>query len=146
MTFRDYYDLPDTRLALPIGGSTYVLPPPPFGEDRKRLVAALDGQKPMADGEFLKLVLGSALDEMRTAGVPGEVVSMAALTAVADLQHGRVVAEIFWETRGEKANVPAYIAGLDETSGAKPSVKSVRKAPAKRVRPNKAVSRTSAGK
>lgn len=105
MPFKDYAELVDP-LQLPINGKQYTIPPMGLAEGIEltdQLEAAARGEatpeKPFA--EFNRMVLGAAYDDMAADNVPAEAIRRAALTAIADFQRGRAIAEVMWETGGD---------------------------------------------
>jgi hypothetical protein len=100
-TFKDYSEIVEP-LVLPIHGKSYTIPPIGI-KDGLAFDAILkaDDESSMSDEEFRRVFLGAALDEMRADNVPGPAVTRAAMTALADYQRGRDVAEVMWETGGD---------------------------------------------
>lgn len=103
--------LADTYLALPIGAKTYRIKPIGYLDELRikaattqtaaAIQALADGEPPgepaMSDDEFLALVLGDALAEMRADNLSSAVILRAAFTAHAYSTHGQEVAEQLWE-------------------------------------------------
>jgi hypothetical protein len=101
VSFKDITEIIEP-LELPMGGKSY----------RIRPLGALDGARlaehladregnPMSDEEFQRLMLGPAYDDMLSDGLPSTYIVRAALTALADHQASRAVAEVMWETGGD---------------------------------------------
>lgn len=107
--YEDIYE----PLELPIGGKTYVIPPV-GAKDGLRFDAASNPSNQDAehitDEEFYRIFLGAMYDEMIADNVSGTAISRAAMTALADFQRGRAVAEIMWETGGDPTAVEDYVA------------------------------------
>lgn len=98
MSFDDYRDLVEP-LRLPINGVTYEIRPIPF-IDGARLRGVLDGDEiPLED--WFALVLGPAFEQMKADGVSTDALRRAAMTAAADHQRGREIAEVIWKTGGD---------------------------------------------
>lgn len=115
MAFKDFREFADP-LRLPIHGKTYTIPPVPArlgiqllglakGDDVPEL-AALTGM------DLWKALLGSAWDEMVADDVPMSAIARAGLTALADYQQGRVVAEAVWEGGIDPERMAARVAAL----------------------------------
>lgn len=104
-TFRNYYDLDDIRLPLPIGEKTYNIPPISASAG-----ARLETADDLPDEEFFRLTLGPALDEMRADDVPPEAIVRAALTSITNHKDGRTVAVMMWETGALPEALAAYMA------------------------------------
>jgi hypothetical protein len=109
--FRNYFDLDDVRLELPIGEKTYTIPPitAPAG-------ARLETNEDIPDEEFFELTLGAALAEMRADGVKPEAIARAALTSITNHRDGRDVAVIMWETNALPERLAAYMAAHQPAS------------------------------
>jgi len=115
----------DEFLALPIGGKTYVIPPV-GAKDGIRLQVVTDevtdqledpqaavsaAEKVMTNEEFYRIMLSApVLEQMRADNVPEQAIARAVLTAIADHQNGRAVAEIIWKTGGLPERLAAYTA------------------------------------
>lgn len=103
--FRNYYDLDDVRLDLPIGEKTYSIPPITAAAG-----ARLETGDDIADEEFVQLTLGTALEQLRADGIPKEAIVRAALTSLANHRDGRDVAIAMWETNALPERLAAYMA------------------------------------
>jgi hypothetical protein len=100
MAFKDIEEFIEP-LTLTIRGKEY--PIPALGSiDGIRLSEHLANpdEEPMTDDEFKKFMLGAAYDEMTADNVPPAYIARAAMTALAEAQAGRAIAEIMWETGG----------------------------------------------
>jgi hypothetical protein len=115
MAFKDFREFADP-LRLPIDGKTYEVPPVPArlgiqllglakGDDVPEL-ASLSGM------DLWKALLGSAWDEMVADDVPMSAIARAGLTALADYQQGRAVAEVVWEGGIDPERMAARVAAL----------------------------------
>lgn len=115
MAFKDFREFAE-NLRLPINGKTYDIPPVPArlgiqllgvakGDDVPEL-AALTGL------DLWRALLGSAWDEMVADDVPMSAIARAGLTALADYQQGRAVAEAVWEGGIDPERMAARVAAL----------------------------------
>jgi hypothetical protein len=115
MAFKDFREFADP-LRLPIDGKTYEVPPVPArlgiqllglakGDDVPEL-ASLSGM------DLWKALLGSAWDEMVADDVPMSAIARAGLTALADYQQGRAVAEVVWEGGIDPERMAARVAAI----------------------------------
>lgn len=115
MAFKDFREFAE-NLALPINGKTYDIPPVPArlgiqllglakGDDVPEL-AALTGM------DLWRALLGSAWDEMVADDVPMSAIARAGLTALADYQQGRAVAEAVWEGGIDPERMAARVAAI----------------------------------
>jgi hypothetical protein len=112
MPFKDYSEVAEPPLTLPINGKEYAIPPVGAG-DGLRLNGAFDDDdaEPISNDELYKIVLGPAvITEMLRDNVPGPAVDRAAITALADFREGRAVAEMLWETGTIPERQAAYMA------------------------------------
>jgi hypothetical protein len=110
MAFKDYNEVREP-LVLPINGKQYTIPPLGFQDGADLL--AREKEKTggdLDDDVFFATILGPVLAEMRADNVPGEAVTRAALTAFADHQRGRAVAEVMWETGGDPKALDRMVA------------------------------------
>lgn len=107
MPFRDLYEIIEP-LVLPIGGKDYRVPLLGIA-DAKRLEenASPDSTTPpMSNLEYFQVMLGPVYDEMVQDNVPFASMRLAAMTAQADYQRGRVVAQVLWEAGGDVTKAP----------------------------------------
>ena len=102
MTLKAYEEVADF-LVLPIAGKQYKVPGIGIA-DAQRFDAVFAGEsdEEIPDEEFFRMFLGAVFDEMVSDGVPYPAMRRAAMAALADHRHGRVVAEIMWATGGEQ--------------------------------------------
>lgn len=114
--FRNYYDLDDVRLDLPIGEKTYTIPPITAAAG-----ARLETGDDIADEEFMQLTLGAALDQLRADGVRPEAIVRAGLTSLANHRDGRDVAVAMWETNALPERLAAYMAASQNSPASPPS-------------------------
>jgi hypothetical protein len=109
--FKDYSELVEP-LVLPIAGKQYTIPPV-GAADGIRFNLAVDPTTNTAtsisDDEFMRMFLGDALDEMVADNVPSPAMMRAAMTALADFQRGRSVAEVVWETGADPKALADYV-------------------------------------
>jgi hypothetical protein len=113
--FRNYYDLDDVRLDLPIGEKTYTIPPITAAAG-----ARIETAEDIPDEEFVQLTLGAALEQLRADGVRPEAIVRAALTSLANHRDGRDVAIAVWETDALPERLAAYMAARSQSSPASP--------------------------
>jgi hypothetical protein len=115
--FRNYYDLDDVRLDLPIGEKTYTIPPITAAAG-----ARLETDDNIPDEEFVQLTLGAALEQLRADGIRPEAIVRAALTSLANHRDGRDVAVMMWETNALPERLAAYMAArLTDSPASTPS-------------------------
>jgi hypothetical protein len=143
MAFRDYEAVAEPRLELPIKGKMYSIPPVGIADGLKLEGAFGEDAAPMSDEEFRRAVLGSALDEMIADNIPKDAVNRAAMTALADHQQGRAVAEIMWETNAVPERLAAYMAAQKPKPA---SLRSSSTASAKKTPSRAAMKRTTSPK
>lgn len=96
--FSDYSEFADP-LRLPVNGKTYEIPPIGIATGL-RITAQTEQKTPLTNEEFRRLLLGDVYDELLADNIPGPAFSRIVLTALAEFQYGRSVAEITWETGG----------------------------------------------
>lgn len=122
MAFKDFREFAEP-LRLPINGKTYDIPPVPArlgisllglakGDDVPEL-ASLTGM------DLWKALLGSAWDEMVADDAPMSAIARAGLTALADYQQGRAVAEAVWEGGISPERMAARVAALQDSTPSK---------------------------
>lgn len=116
--FQDLDNFFDSALELPIGGKVYRIESPTaeVGLYVQRLMEAAawinDGQLPPGEAPKLKLddneevnlyetVMGAAMAEMQTDGVPWAKIMLAAQTAFIWIGAGDAAAEAFWTSGGD---------------------------------------------
>jgi hypothetical protein len=108
----DYSKFAEGPLEFPINGKRYVLPEQGI-EAGITLAGIVSGKNKAAarmEGvELWKLLLGPLWDEMIADGVPLAAATRAGLTALADHQYGRDVAEITWETGADPKVLEPYL-------------------------------------
>lgn len=114
MPFKDYDEFEKNPLVLPIHGKKYTIPPVGYQEGiRLSLMfekqAAGEKFEEIPADEFNRLVLGSAYDELKADNVPWPAMRRAVLTATADFQRGRAVAEVIWETEGDPKEIDSWV-------------------------------------
>lgn len=116
MALTDYNEFAEAPLEFPINGKKYVLPAIGI-EDGLTLAGIITGKNKSASKmeavELYKLLLGPLWDEMIADGVPLDAASRVGLTALADRQYGRQVAEITWETAADPKALQPYLARLN---------------------------------
>lgn len=109
---RSYEEFAEQPLRFPIGGKVYELPPIGI-EAGLELAGAIDGSnKAFAKKkgvELWKLLLGPLWDQMVADGVPLEAATRAGMTALADHQYGRALAEATWVAGADPNLVAAYM-------------------------------------
>jgi hypothetical protein len=109
--FKDYSELVDP-LVLPIGGKEYTIPPV-GAADGIRFATSIDPNlpdaEPISDDEFMTMFLGPAYDDMLADNVPSPAMMRAAMTALAEHQRGRSVAEVVWETGADPKALADYV-------------------------------------
>jgi len=100
MAFRDLRDIIGP-LELPIAGKVYKLPVVSAADGARIRIAtehAAAGKKDeIPPAELERIVLGDVLAEMRADKLSPEEIDRVFFTGLADVQRGRVVAEIIWE-------------------------------------------------
>jgi hypothetical protein len=110
--FKDFEELVDP-LILPIGGKAYTIPAVSYEDGIKFNLAinptATEAQM-ISDPEFMTMFLGPALEEMIADKVSAPAINRAAMTALADFQRGRAVAEVMWETGADPKALIDYVA------------------------------------
>lgn len=108
----DYSEFAEGPLRFPINGKVYELPPIGI-EDGIVLAGIVSGKNKAAQKmegvELWKLLLGPLWDEMIADGVPLEAATRVGLTALADRQYGREMAEITWETGADPKALQPYL-------------------------------------
>lgn len=118
MAFKDFREFAEP-LRLPINGKTYDIPP-----ISARLGLQLLGlekgetDSPLASLSGMELwqaILGSAWDAMVEDDAPMSAIARAGLTALADYQQGRAVAEAVWEGGIDPERMAARVAALQES-------------------------------
>lgn len=103
MSFKAWEEVDHNRLVLPIGGKDYTIPPVGYLDEiriREANAPRPDGEDPppgIPDVEFLAMVLGSALQQMREDNVPRTAILHAAATAHTFTTHGLAIAREVWE-------------------------------------------------
>lgn len=113
MSFKNYNDVAD-RLVLPIGDKEYTIPEVGMA-DGLRLSEMFEkqaaGEKfdPIPDDEFNRMLIGDVYTELLADNVPASAVRRIILTALADFQRGRAVAEVMWETGGDPKALETYV-------------------------------------
>ncbi len=102
MPFKDWSEV-YVPLVLRMGGKEYTIRPlnVPDGLLIMKHTKPDAKTEPMPDEKFCRIMLGPALDEMKADGVSFSAMKRAALTALAEFQAGRAVAEVLWETGGD---------------------------------------------
>ncbi|MCU1408462.1 MAG: hypothetical protein JWM23_542 [Microbacteriaceae bacterium] len=109
---RDYSAFAEGPLVFPINGKRYELGELGI-EAGITLAGIVTGKNKVAarmEGvELWKLLLGPLWDEMIEDGVPLAAATRAGLTALADHQYGRDVAEITWETGADPKVLEPYL-------------------------------------
>ena len=130
MAFRDYYELADP-LVLPIRTKTYEIPPAAAGDivrwrrfadkmaEARTTGVQLADEDVILTEDYLRMFLGSALDEMRADGVHEGVIEHAAATSSTDTMAGRDAAERVWNSIDPKASTTATPAAVE--TGSTPS-------------------------
>lgn len=109
---RDYSAFAEKPLTFPINGKKYILPPLSIeaGIALADIVSGKDKAFAKKDGvELWKLLLGPLWDEMVADGVPIDAATRAGLTALADHQYGREIAEATWEAGADPNRLAAYM-------------------------------------
>jgi hypothetical protein len=115
--FRDFNEFVSERLRLPLNGKWYEIPKPGIAdalliqraieEDSEALEQLYQGTR------FHQAILGSAYQEMLADNADADFVARCALTAMADLQYGRIAAFRCWEEgRDPKAMVDHMLGTL----------------------------------
>lgn len=103
MALKDWQDTEvASLLELPINGKTYRIPALGHLDEiaiREEQARIRDGggASQMSDDEFMRLVLGPVLDEMRADNVPDRAIVHAVTVAHTDAVAGRAAAEALWE-------------------------------------------------
>lgn len=122
MAFKDFREFAE-NLRLPINGKTYDIPPVSARLGIQLLGLAKGDDVPELAGlsglDLWKALLGSAWDDMVADDVPMSAIARAGLTALADYQQGRVVAEAVWEGGIDPERMAAQVAATLKDS--KPS-------------------------
>jgi hypothetical protein len=139
MTLAAYETIAPEPLVFPINGKTYTLPPIGI-EDGIRIAEGVSGkneefQNLRAD-ELWRLLLGPLWDQMIADGVPLRAATRAGVTALADYQYGRTMAEAAWASGANPEALQKYLteklapnrAARRSTSTAKASTPSPRAA------------------
>jgi len=112
MALTPYESFAEEPLQFPISGKTYTLKPIdiPAGIRLAEIVSGKDKAAKNLAGEALwKLLLGSLWDEMVADGVPLAAATRAGLTALADYQYGREMAEAAWESGADPKALTVYL-------------------------------------
>jgi hypothetical protein len=97
-------------LALTIRGKVYEIPPLPYEDGLRFTSGDADAIDALTPEQFRRTFLGEALDRMAEDNVPMIYVARAALTALADFQGGRKVAEAMWASGGDPKALQAWVA------------------------------------
>jgi hypothetical protein len=112
MPFKDFSELVEP-LVLPINGKQYTIPPVSMVDGIRFNTAAdpnaAEGTEVILDPEFFEMFLGDTYRQMLADGVPGIAITRAAMTALADFQRGRTVAEVMWETGADPKALSEYL-------------------------------------
>jgi hypothetical protein len=118
MPFRDYYELADP-LVLPIRAKNYEIPPAAADDivrwrrftdkmnEARESGVQISAEDVILTEDYLRMFLGTTLDEMRADGVHPGVIEHAASTSLTDTMAGRDAAERVWNSIDPKASSPA---------------------------------------
>ncbi|CAN5387980.1 hypothetical protein BH10ACT8_BH10ACT8_11210 [soil metagenome] len=132
--FRDFMDLDEVRLQLPIDGHVYNVKPM-TGDLARRAEEAMTSAAPeIPAAEMRVMALGPVFQEMLADNVPTTAIDRAVLTVLTDLFKGREAAEVMWETGGDQALTAAWVAKNAPTPVSAKKV-AAKKAPAKKAPP-----------
>jgi hypothetical protein len=112
MALKDYEELAQEPLAFPFKGKLYTMQPHdiPTGIKLTTVLAGGDPEfsaRPVQD--LYELLLGPLWQEMLTDGVPLAFASRCGMTAMADFQFGRTMAEAAWEAGADPKAMSAYL-------------------------------------
>lgn len=114
MALRDYRDFDAGLLRLPIGGREYIIPEVTLSTGvllRRAIEGDADAVAELDAGTTLyERVLGDAYALMKANDVPEGALERAVVTALADFRHGRVAAEMAWETGQDPEALAAALA------------------------------------
>ncbi|MCI1914649.1 MAG: hypothetical protein LKJ05_02820 [Bifidobacteriaceae bacterium] len=115
MAFKDYSELADEPLAFPINGTVYTVPPisAKDGLKAQQLIQRSVEGEPIPMSDLASLLLGSAQQQMLDDNVPLAAFTRATITAIADFQQGREIAEATWETAGDPKALEAFLNHLN---------------------------------
>lgn len=112
MALSAYESFANKNLIFPIGGKNYELKPVtiPNGITLQKIISGSDKKLSSQPGEELwKLVLGDLWDEFVEDGVPVEAAVRAGLTALAEYQYDRDMAEATWEAGADPKALQDYL-------------------------------------
>lgn len=132
MSFREYQEFAGDPLRLPINGKIYEIPPVDahFG---LVMLDALGGDpaelEALTARQIWARLLGVAGDQMLADGVSWTAYDRAGLTALAEFNSGREVAEQVWESGLPPEALAAMVAALQQESTRSPSSVSGTKTP-----------------
>lgn len=116
MAFRDITEILGP-ITLPIRGTTYTLPILTIAQGLTlRAVLDKDDAATLDDEAFYALLLGDALETMRTDEVGPDVIARAAFVALADWQSGRPAAEVLWETGVDPKVLTQYLKKIEDAT------------------------------
>lgn len=141
MPFKDWTEIAKNDLVLPINGKPYTIPPLGFLDEIRiresqaaaaqwldaRDAAVEKGEEPpprpagIPDEEFMRMILGGVLQEMRNDNVPGAAILHAVSVAHTAALFGREAAEALWEKGLDPEAVAAATAAIRGTASASPS-------------------------
>jgi len=143
---RDYSAFAEKPLSFPINGKNYTLLPLSIdaGIELAGIVSGKDKAFRKREGvELWKLLLGPLWDEMVTDGVPLDAATRAGLTALAEYQYGRDVAEATWEAGADPNRLAAYMTQKAAAQGNRASRRSNSSGGAKKTPPQASTKATS---
>lgn len=110
MAMKPWEEIRPAPLSFPIGGKTYVVPEMPY-LDWLTLQAIQAGEidEVAAEADDWRIVLGSALDEMRAGNVPATAIERAGLAAYVYVNFGQEMAEAVWEAGVDPKEILARV-------------------------------------
>lgn len=112
MALSEYEKFSNPPLVFPIGGKQYTLKPVdiPTGIILDKIISGEDKELAKQPASYLwKMLLGDMWDEFAADGVPLEAATRAGLTALAEHQYGRAIAEATWEAGADPKALQDYM-------------------------------------
>ncbi|QWT24939.1 hypothetical protein KPL76_06170 [Subtercola sp. PAMC28395] len=124
---KDYQEFTAGPLVLPVNGKNYTVPPLSIeaGIRFDELASGRDHDAAQAaPNELWKLVLGPLWEVLLSDGVPSKALERIGLTAVADHQYGRDMAEATWEAGVDPNRLAALLTEKQAATGNRASRRS----------------------
>jgi hypothetical protein len=111
MALSAYEEFSNPPLVFPIGGKKYTLKPVniPNGIVLQKMIAGDKQYSKLSGSALWELVLGDLWAEFIADGVSAEAAVRAGVSALAEYQYGRVMAEAAWEAGSDPKALEAYM-------------------------------------